>query len=376
MERIIIMATSSSVHRGRARTSVACAAGAATIFSASAMGQTFTGLGVPAGSTKSYAAGVSADGSLVAGYHGVTNGTQYGFRWTVAGGMQTLATPLTTVVYGISDDGLVLVGYQNISAFRWTAAEGFLSLGIFAGNTRSAAVDASNDGSVIVGSCTGPTGDSRAFRWTSATGMVALAPLVGGSHTTATGVSGDGSVIVGYSDATSSMNRAVRWINGGGPSLLPTLPGGSDSYVRGVSADGQVAVGEGDWNGGFHAIRWIGGGTVQDLGMLAAPFNSNARAVDASADGSVVVGQSGSLGMSHAFLWRQDLGLVDLNVYLSTLGVSLTGWTLMSVGSISADGLTICGGDDMVTWIKGGSRRFFLRLGATLTATNRLWCQS
>ena len=80
--------------------------------------------------------------------------------------------------------------------------------------------------------------------------------------------------------------------------------------------------------------------------------------------------------MSHAFLWRQDLGLVDLNVYLSTLGVSLTGWTLMSVGSISADGLTICGGDDMVTWIKGGSRRFFLRLGATLTATNRLWCQS
>ena len=53
------------------------------------------------------------------------------------------------------------------------------------------------------------------------------------------------------------------------------------------------------------------------------------------------VGIPGSFG--RAFLWEAALGLVDLNQFLPTLGIDLTGWTLTEATGISADGLTIVG---------------------------------
>ena len=42
-------------------------------------------------------------------------------------------------------------------------------------------------------------------------------------------------------------------------------------------------------------------------------------------------------------LWTSDLGMVDLNDYLPTLGIDLTGWTLTGARGISADGTAIIG---------------------------------
>ena len=62
-----------------------------------------------------------------------------------------------------------------------------------------------------------------------------------------------------------------------------------------------------------------------------------------NADGSVVGGASTLPSGDRAFLWTAALGLVDLNTYLPTRGLDLTGWTLTDVRGISADGTVIVG---------------------------------
>lgn len=65
-----------------------------------------------------------------------------------------------------------------------------------------------------------------------------------------------------------------------------------------------------------------------------------------SRDGSIVIGYSTSdvsTGARRAFLWSAATGLVDLNEYIPTLGLDLTGWTLENARSISADKRRITG---------------------------------
>ena len=42
-------------------------------------------------------------------------------------------------------------------------------------------------------------------------------------------------------------------------------------------------------------------------------------------------------------LWTSSLGMVDLNAYLPSLGINLTGWTLNSANAVSGDGRTVVG---------------------------------
>jgi hypothetical protein len=59
----------------------------------------------------------------------------------------------------------------------------------------------------------------------------------------------------------------------------------------------------------------------------------------------MIVGESGdaSTGAFAATLWTPGLGLVDLNAYLASRGVDLTGWYLGTATGISADGSVIVG---------------------------------
>jgi len=87
-------------------------------------------LGVLNGGSISSAAGVSADGAVVVGYatDGAAGNAQRAFRWTRAGGMQTVEAWLaaagvptalsTSTAYGVSADGSVVVGtLANSQAF-------------------------------------------------------------------------------------------------------------------------------------------------------------------------------------------------------------------------------------------------------------------
>jgi probable HAF family extracellular repeat protein len=77
----------------------------------------FHGLGFLPGLTESHASGVSADGSVVAGYSG-TGTLAHSFRWTAAGGMVDLGVLPGGgwgSAYGVSADGSVVVGYSSIT---------------------------------------------------------------------------------------------------------------------------------------------------------------------------------------------------------------------------------------------------------------------
>ena len=63
-----------------------------------------------------------------------------------------------------------------------------------------------------------------------------------------------------------------------------------------------------------------------------------------SGNGQVVVGVLMSLGSPDAaMLWTSSLGMVNLNTYLPSLGINLTGWTLSRANGVSGDGRTLVG---------------------------------
>jgi len=255
------------------------------------------------GGSRSRAYGVSDDGSVVAGWAQISNGSYRAFRWTAVSGMQSLGTLggySNSLAFGISADGLVVVGrlqgffvWDPTRAFRWTASGGLRNLGTFGGSF-SGAVDVSADGSVVVGWAYNTAGNGRAFRWTQSTGLQDLGTL-GGCCSEASGVSADGSVVVGSAQNAGGQNRAFRWTASGGMQDLGTL-GGNASWAWGVSADGSVVVGYAqNADGQWRAFRWTASGGMEDLNTtyasLLTPDSYLEWAFDISADGRCIVGR-------------------------------------------------------------------------------------
>jgi probable HAF family extracellular repeat protein len=319
--------------------------GLSLVMTPAALCQTFDGLGFPPGEATSASRALSADGSVVAGDGGDAFAGR-AFRWTHAGGMENpdlLPGGTYSFGAGMSADGSVVVGYGDSPvgqrAYRWTRAGGIEVLGVLSGGVQSLGSAASADGSVVVGT-SGSTNGYRAFRWTRAGGMEDLGTMTGGAISLAYSVSADGSVVVG--DGYSPIGDvAFRWTRGGGMERLGALSGGAFSFAYAVSADGSVVVGDSDSPQGDIAYRWTRAGGMVSLGTLPGTWDymvSNA----VNADGSAVVGASVGLD-GKAFLWTPSLGLVDLNLYLPTLGIDLSGWLLTDAGGVSADGRTIVG---------------------------------
>ena len=189
-------------------------------------GPSFTGLGhLAGGSFESYAAGVSADGSVAVGLGSSTSGNE-AFRWTDSGGMVGLGDlaggSFYSYAYGVSADGSVAVG-RSISAsggeaFRWTDGGGMVGLGDLAGGSfNSRAYGVSADGSAVVGRGSSASG-TEAFVWDETNGMRGLMQVLmdqgidmtGWSLTEARGVSADGLTIVGY--GTNPLGQEEGWI--------------------------------------------------------------------------------------------------------------------------------------------------------------------
>jgi uncharacterized membrane protein len=154
-------------------------------------------------------------------------------------------------------------GFRN-GAFRWTAAGGFQSLGALEPGFFSVATDVSADGSTVVGQGgiqivvgNSSTNGSRAFRWTSATGMVAIGPMAGHTHAIATGVSDNGQVVVGISSqgilgyslvGGNGTGTAFRWTQAGGIQDLRQLLVNAGLNLTGVTLVAATAIsGDGQW---------------------------------------------------------------------------------------------------------------------------------
>jgi probable HAF family extracellular repeat protein len=288
------------------------------------------------------ATGVSGDGSVVVGnWRGQLNFEPY--RWTRSEG----AVPLLPPGYShglpwedqsranaISVDGSTVVGTQNFPGpyyygWRWRADTGMTPITPYASSYFAEAV--SGDGTVIVG----PKRDSNfpGWRWSADEGLTNLADQQFNA------VSGDGSVFAG---------GRVLWSEQAGTVDLGDLPGGRDyTLTRAISADGTTVVGTSSSSDGIlegEAFRWTAASGMVGLGDLPGSL-SYSVASGVSGDGSIVVGSGYAENyVQAAFLWTNDLGMVDFRDYLVSQGVDhLGGWTLGGATAISADGSTIVG---------------------------------
>jgi len=225
------------------------------------------GLGFLPGGTRSSAAAVSADGSIIVGQGFTAADTNEAFRWTEAGGMQGLGGLVaggTSFAFGISPDGGRVVGAAfngaRTDAAYWAEGGGWTSIGKLPGGLDglgALAVDASTDGSVIVGISSSALVQYafEAFIWTQSEGMQGLGLLQPDHNmSTVTGVSGDGQSVVGISGPYSGIGRKpFIWDEANGMRELRVvlegygldLTGWSLTEVLDISQDGNTFVGYG-----------------------------------------------------------------------------------------------------------------------------------
>lgn len=156
------------------------------------------------------------------------------------------------------------------------------------------AIRLSNDGTIVIGSCFGGHG-LEAVRWTKATGWELFGDIEGGQHyARAWAISGDGTTIVG--EAIGAVSRdAWRWSKEMGlENLELDAPGVTQSLVESVSHDGSIIAGYSDVHG--------------------------------------------------AMVWDRRNGMRSLQTILEEEhGVTLPGWTLVSVMAMSVDGRAYIG---------------------------------
>jgi probable HAF family extracellular repeat protein len=262
----------------------------------------------------------------------------------------------------VSGDGLAVVGVGDPdgggnSAFRWTATGGMVRLGTLAGWGYSSAYSASADGSVVSGYCYGPNG-KRAVRWTNAGAGAGTLQDLGTLSTTCGaqsfsqgygGVSADGTVISGDSSANvpGCSGHVFRWTQSGTGGVMQDLghlPGqyATDSLAFGLSSNGLVVVGSSQASNNDQAFRWTAGTGMVDVGFPLTGGEGWSEADAANADGSVVVGWA-AVPDIQAMMWTTTLGSINLNTYLPSLGIDLSGWLLKYATGVSADGRTIVG---------------------------------
>ena len=299
--------------------------------------QTFIPLG-----PGSRATGISPDGKWVSGV-----GPTGTFVWNAQAGFNTIV-PLQNNNGDpkVTNGGLFGIGTYTdpannlVTAARWDGLGNLQFLPGLAGqsgNSLSTAYGMDDNGGVVCGLGWINAGTAHAFRWTPAGGTVDLGSALFGSSR-ANGVSGNGNVIVGWD---GNPRRAAIWV-GTTETVIGTAGFSSEAWA--ANFDGSVVT-------GFHAnelLRWTSAGGVVQLGKLPGSVSSDVTTgLDISADGGTIVGVNGSvLGTGfRALLWRSDLGLVDLKLYLEANGFAsaLNGWSLQQAYGISADGRFICG---------------------------------
>ena len=201
---------------------------------------------------------VSSDGRVIVGsiiLSGPLSG-QYATVWT--DGVETLRLERGTSAWGVSANGLWVVGIDalapNLDAFLWSALTGFERIGSL-GPGSNVGKDASDDGTVVVGQ----GGNYTPFRWTRAMGIESLGLLETGDSGYAEAISADGSIVVGsFANA-----GAFIWTPTGNlrhlQNVLTTdygldLSGWSLRGATDISPDGTTIVGYGIHNGSYQGF--------------------------------------------------------------------------------------------------------------------------
>ncbi|WP_373472325.1 autotransporter domain-containing protein [Sphingorhabdus lacus] len=192
-------------------------------------------------------------------------------------------------------------------AYRWSVAGGYQSLGTFGATWSLSTSGISGDGNVISGNAYDTAASSSiligtAFRWTPSDGLQALpslTPATGSpSFAASNGISRDGSTIVGVSRGADNLVQAVFW-RGLSVTALGYVPGtnpaSAETEARAANADGSIIVGT---NRLDRAWRWTSTSGMQDLNLIATNAGLNLNgfvltdAVGVSDNGQFITGNS------------------------------------------------------------------------------------
>jgi hypothetical protein len=238
-------------------------------------------------------------------------------------------------------------------------------LGIPEGFVWGAANSISSDGKIVYGFDTDSSGNMWGFEWTLATGAVQLPALAGYATLTpaARGCSGDGTIDVGAAATAAGTSFgpgsiAYEFNTASGMSILPLAPGGTWAGASGIEPSGTYVVGCGDTpaNPNGEVLLWTNG-SVSTLGVPAAEAATGIanNFAGVTRDGAAVV-VAGALG-SYV---HNSYGWSDLQNLLVAGGANLTGWSVLSVLGVNADGTLVFGSGTH----NGGAEGFVAQLPA------------
>jgi probable HAF family extracellular repeat protein len=307
--------------------------------------------GLPGGTFDSQSRALSVDGSCVVGLSWTDAGLQ-AFRWTAGQGMIGLGLLApgddSSAALGTSSQGTFVVGMSGAQAFRWTAETGMEPVGCLPGFVEGAAVGVSADGGAIAGRSWDPDqpGVLGSFLWTESQGMIDIGDLPGGAvYAEARGISADGRTVVGRSSSPYG-RQAFRWTAESGMQVIDLPTRGATGVATAVSGDGHYVLGQtGDGSGWLtDAFLWSEETGMVQLGSV--PGVDCVVPLDLADDGKTIVGYL--LSVLHydmtPFIWDPDHGIRLLETVLTDeYGLDLTGWDLKWANGSSADGRIIAG---------------------------------
>jgi probable HAF family extracellular repeat protein len=193
-----------------------------------------------------------------------------------------------------------------------------------------------NDAGQVVGFSDTASGQSHAFSYSGGS-MTDLGTL-GGNDSNAYGVNNHG-VIVGDAQLSDTSKHAFSYQNG----VMTDLGSlGGTSAAIAINDNGLIA-GNAQVNGQNHAALFTGTGII-DLGTLGG---LSAEVFDINNLGWVVGTSLTTSGESHAFLYGNTFGMLDLNDLLINSGAdfqTLTqAWSVNDYGQIVGTGVSISG---------------------------------
>jgi uncharacterized membrane protein len=184
---------------------------------------------------------VSADGAVTVGSFGPSGDAGYRYDADSSG---TVAVSQVSVPLGdASDDGSVVVGIALGEPGNWDAAYGVRGsvdrleqLAQLAPGQPTIVYGVSGDGRVSVGYAHDPDGVKHAAYWSEDGALHLLEAFSGATHSVAVSANRDGTVVVGtvYLDTNAELGYPVRWTEAGIERL-----GDDYGYGIDVSADGS-----------------------------------------------------------------------------------------------------------------------------------------
>jgi probable HAF family extracellular repeat protein len=296
--------------------------------SARAPAYTITDLGTLGGPSSS-ATAISGNGRVVGIADKEAPGSQGPFLWQEGIGMTDLGeVPLCGLVplpVGVNDRGWVVgqgsgPGCEVVYLFRdgeWTTIP---PIG------RYSWVNGINNSGQVIGD-----GQTR-HRFRAALyedgGWADLGTLPGDTNSFAGAINQQGQV-AGSSFLLNSGARVFLWQKDLGMVDLGS-PGAGHVFVSALTEDGRVAGTFGPWESSRPFV--YRDGEFLELGTL--PGDDSARAAGMNHSGLVVGTSRRGSGDGHPFLWREELGMVDLNELIPPN----SGWELISAAAINDAG--------------------------------------